>query len=85
MKYRGLSLKIKNEGTRNAVFIVGITAYEAHFRIYDGIKVQGSLGGDEQLVRKWYMYSGNKEALEKIANTENVTEKPSSEEIEDTL
>ena len=85
MKYRGISIRIKNEGTRNAVFIVGIAAYEANFRIHDGIKVQGSLGGDEQLVRKWYMYSGNKEALEKIADTENVPDKPHAEEIEETL
>ena len=85
MKYRGLSLKIKNEGSRNAVFVVGITAYEAHFRIYDGIKVQGSLGGDEQIVRKWYMYSGNKDALEKVSGYNESADDKRIEQVEDTL
>lgn len=86
MKYRGLSLKIKNEDTKNPVFVVGITAYEAHFRVYDGVKVQGSLGGDEQIVRKWYMYSGNKEALEKIIGyNEAADNNRKTGDVEDTL
>ena len=85
MKYRGLSLKVKDEGTKNAAFIVGIAAYEAHFRIQDGIKIQGSLGGDENIVRKWYMYTGTKEVMEKITNMDKVPDKPKNEEIEDTI
>ena len=85
MKYRGLSLKVKNEGTRNAAFVVGIAAYEAHFRIQDGIKIQGSLGGDEKIVRKWYMYTGTKEIMEKITGVNNLPDKPKIEEGEDTL
>ena len=85
MKYRGMSLRIKDEGTRNAAFVVGIAAYEAHFRIQDGIKIQGSLGGDENLVRKWYMYTGTKEVMEKLTGINDIPDKPKNEEIEDTL
>lgn len=83
MKYRGLSVSVKYEGTRKAVFIVGIAAYEAHFRISDGMKVQGSLGGDEQIVRKWYMYSGSKEILEKLANPGKSPNRKSSPDDDD--
>lgn len=84
MKYRGLSLKIRNEGTKNVSFIVGIAAYEAYFRVADGIKYQGSLGGDEKIVRKWYMYFGNKEKMEKLVNlnsSENTKEQQTEDEI----
>lgn len=64
MKYRGLSLKLKNIGSKNCSFIVGIAAYEAYFRVADGMKYQGSLGGDEKIVRNWYLNYGNKEKLE---------------------
>lgn len=68
MKYRGLSLSLNDENPRNPLFVVRIGGLEAHFQISDGVKVHGSLGGDERIVYQWFMFGSNKDNLSLIAN-----------------
>lgn len=62
MKYRGLSIDIDTSDKDEPAFKVRIGAFEASFRIRDGLKVHGSLCGDEKIVIKWY-YRGTNEII----------------------
>ncbi|MDD3236863.1 MAG: hypothetical protein PHV37_02040 [Candidatus Gastranaerophilales bacterium] len=68
MKYRGLTLNIDDRDKETPVFKVRIAALEAAFRIRDGIKITGSLAGDEKLVEKWYFRGYNKQQMEEIVS-----------------
>lgn len=70
MKYRGLKLSFNADNPREILFMVRIASLEASFRLRDGIKVTGSLGGDERLVYQWYMLGCDKAVVEAaIKNT----------------
>lgn len=77
MKYRGLSLSMNNDNPRNILFIVRIAALEAQFQVRDGLKVQGSLGGDERLVQQWFEQGTNKQTMITVA-----TQKKNKKKIE---
>lgn len=64
MKYRGLKFTINVDNPRELLFVVRIASLEASFRLRDGIKVQGSLGGDERLVYQWYVLGCDKAVVE---------------------
>lgn len=64
MKYRGLKFTINTDNPRELLFIVRIASLEASFRLRDGIKVLGSLGGDERLVYQWYVLGCDKSLVE---------------------
>lgn len=64
MKYRGLSLRIEDFRDEEPVFKVRIGAFEAEFRIRDGLKVHGSLCGDERTVTKWFCRGYNQQTLQ---------------------
>lgn len=78
MKYRGLSLGIDDENPKEVLFIVRIAALEVCFRVSDGKRVQGSLGGDERLVEQWYLLWGNKEMLVNWVKSRKNSEKHNS-------
>lgn len=63
MKYRGLSLKIDDSQKEEPAFKVGIGTFEATFRISDGLKINGSLAGDEKIVMKWFYRGYNQQLL----------------------
>lgn len=63
MKYRGLSITIDPSQKEEPIFKVRIGAFEAMFRIRDGLKVHGSLCGDEKIVIKWFHRGNNKQIL----------------------
>ena len=67
MKYRGLALTLNDDNPRNVLFIVRIAALEAQFQVRDGLKVQGSLGGDERLVQQWFEQGTNKQTMITVA------------------
>lgn len=77
MKYRGLSLTMNDDNPRNVLFVVRIAALEAQFQVRDGVKVQGSLAGDERLVSQWLEQGVNKETMIAIA-----TKKKNKKKIE---
>lgn len=64
MKYRGLKFTINIDNPREILFVVRIASLEASFRLRDGIKVLGSLGGDERLVYQWYILGCDKSVVE---------------------
>ncbi len=66
MKYRGLSITLDSREDEPA-FKVRIGAFEGSFRIKDGLKIHGSLCGDEKLVIKWYLRGSNQELMHKVA------------------
>lgn len=68
MKYRGLSLSLNDDNPRNILFIVRIAALEAQFQVRDGLKIQGSLGGDERLVQQWLEQGANKQTMITVAS-----------------
>ncbi|MGN0014766.1 MAG: hypothetical protein ACI37T_05050 [Candidatus Gastranaerophilaceae bacterium] len=68
MKYRGLSLSLNLDNPRNPLFVVRIGGLEAHFQISDGVKVHGSLGGDERIVYQWFIFGSNKDNLTTITS-----------------
>lgn len=63
MKYRGLSLEVDNKEVEEPAFKVRIGAFEASFRVRDGLKVRGSLCGDEKKVSKWYYRGYNQQTI----------------------
>lgn len=63
MKYRGLSILIDDSDKGEPAFKVRIGAFEASFRIRDGLKVHGSLCGDEKIVIKWFYRGTNQQIL----------------------
>lgn len=67
MKYRGLSMEIEEGGEDGHIFKVRIGAFEAKFRIRDGLKIHGSLCGDEKIVIKWYYRGSNQQMLQSLA------------------
>lgn len=68
MKYRGLSMEIEEAGEDGLVFKVRIGAFEAKFRVRDGLKIHGSLCGDEKIVMKWYYRGSNQQILQSFAS-----------------
>ncbi len=64
MKYRRLKFTINIDNPREILFVVRIASLEASFRLKDGIKVLGSLGGDERLVYQWYILGCDKSVVE---------------------
>lgn len=75
MKYRGLSLTMNNDNPRNVLFIVRIAALEAQFQVRDGLKIQGSLGGDERLVQQWFEQGTNKQTMVTVATKKKLKKK----------
>lgn len=69
IKYRGLSVDIDDADKNNLAFKVRIGAFEATFRISDGLKINGSLCGDEKLITKWYYRGNNRNLLEQVATS----------------
>ena len=67
MKYRGLSITMDESDKSEPAFKVRIGAFEASFRIRDGLKVHGSLCGDEKIVIKWFYRGSNKQTLRSMA------------------
>lgn len=63
MKYRGLTLKMDNANKDEPSFKVSIGAFEAVFRLSDGLKIYGSLAGDEKIVMKWFYRGANQSLL----------------------
>ena len=72
MKYRGLSITIDLSQKEEPVFKVRIGAFEAMFRIRDGLKIHGSLCGDEKLVIKWFHWGNNKQILNGLVGKANL-------------
>ena len=68
MKYRGLTLDINDDNRRNILFIVRIAALEAAFDMNNGMKVSGSLAGDEKLVYQWFSQGMNQQVLIEIVS-----------------
>lgn len=66
MKYRGLTLKIDDSQKEEPAFKVSIGVFEASFRISDGLKIHGSLAGDEKVVMKWYYRGSNHQLMESL-------------------
>ncbi len=66
MKYRGLSLDLDRAQVEEPAFKVRIGAFEASFRIRDGLKINGSLCGDEKMVIKWYYRGTNQQQLQSL-------------------
>ena len=66
IKYRGLSFNLASEGTERC-FKVRIAAFEAFFRVSDGLKIRGSLCGDEKYVIKWYQNGNNRHILQNLS------------------
>lgn len=77
MKYRGLKFSINVENPREILFVVRIAALEASFRLRDGIKVLGSLGGDERYVYQWFVFNCDKSLMKKAASCSLKTNKSS--------
>ena len=77
MKYRGLKFSINAENPREILFVVRIAALEASFRLRDGIKVLGSLGGDERFVYQWFIFNCDKSLMKKAATCSLKTQKSS--------
>lgn len=75
MKYRGLSLTMNDDNPRNVLFIVRIAALEAQFQVRDGLKIQGSLGGDERLVQQWLEQGTNKQMMVTVATKKKLKKK----------
>lgn len=75
MKYRGLSLTMNDDNPRNVLFIVRIAALEAQFQVRDGLKIQGSLGGDERLVQQWFEQGTNKQTMVTVATKKKLKKK----------
>lgn len=71
MKYRGLSIDIDTSEKNEPAFKVRIGAFEASFRIRDGLKVHGSLCGDEKTVIKWYYRGTNQQILNGLVGKVN--------------
>lgn len=71
MKYRGLSIDIDTSDKDEAAFKVRIGAFEASFRIRDGLKVHGSLCGDEKIVIKWFHRGSNQQMLNALVGRVN--------------
>ena len=80
MKYRGLKFSINAENPREILFVVRIATLEASFRIRDGIKVLGSLGGDERFVYQWFIFNCDKSLMKKAATCSLKTQKSSVNE-----
>ena len=76
MKYRGLSLSLIDENPRNALFAVCIGGIEAQFQIEDGLKVSGSLAGDEKFVYQWFWLGGNREKMVEIIENKHKKMRP---------
>lgn len=71
MKYRGLSIDIDTSEKDDPAFKVRIGAFEASFRIRDGLKVHGSLCGDEKIVIKWFHRGSNQQLLASLVGKES--------------
>lgn len=71
MKYRGLSITIDPSQKEDPVFKVRIGAFEASFRVRDGLKTYGSLCGDEKIVIKWFYRGNNQQILSGLVGKTN--------------
>ncbi len=66
MKYRGLSITLDSSDKNEPAFKVRIGAFEASFRTRDGLKINGSLCGDEKVVIKWFYRGNNQQTLRSL-------------------
>lgn len=77
IKYRGLKFSINAENPRELLFVVRIASLEASFRLRDGIKVIGSLGGDEKIVYQWFVLGCDKSVVEAVISSSKKKKKAS--------
>ncbi|MBQ2645413.1 hypothetical protein IJG14_07590 [bacterium] len=75
MKYRGLSLTLDDSNPRNILFVVGIATFEASFDTKTGLRVSGSLAGDERIVYQWFVFGGNQQVIAEIIDNRKKNKK----------